>query len=362
MRIGGSADHLRGAAVYRALILEWQSSWQSAGVLAVLPLHVLSALGLTAFVAAPQTWRKRVLPLSMFALGVGLAYGSRRFLPLMAVLAVPGMAGAVSALWQRLPRGLARATTTGAAVLALGYVGIGVRASLRRPDVRVLERDDGAQRVARFIAAFAPADSRMFNAFNDGCWLVWMTAPRVQHYIDARNNLGAVFLARYVYELLPDPQRFEREARALDISLVLVREKDPKMQRLASHLRDAHDFRLVYWDGYHALYARGVARNRALMIASATACCAQTSTWRISKRPAFQAAALARDLRELRTQSAATRWRSPSRTHRRALRRSRGRTAAPTTKAKSRPRGAGSCRVVALYGALLVTSGRRRSG
>jgi hypothetical protein len=301
------ADHALGASVYRSLILEWQSSWQSLGVLAVLPLHVLALLGAAAFGAAflRGKGRAHVLELALFALGVVLAYSSRRFLPLMAVLAAPSMAAVLAALWRALPRKLARVSITMAAAIAVLYVGLGMRSALRRPDMRVLEREDGAQRAARFIAAHAPAGSRLFNAFNDGSWLLWLTAPRVQHYIDPRNNLGADFLARYVHEVLPDPQRFEQEARAHAISLVLVRGKDPKMQALARHLRDASDYRLVYWDGYHALYARVLPRNAALIDRFGYRVLRADFDLEYLKAPGVATADLQRDLRELRSQSPA---------------------------------------------------------
>jgi hypothetical protein len=106
------------------------------------------------------------------------------------------------------------------------------------------------------MAAHAPEGARLANAFNDGPWLVWISAPRIRHYLDPRNNLGAPLLARYVNEVLPDPQRFEAEARREGITLALIRTRDPRLQRLGRYLTDAPGWRLIYWDGHHALYTR----------------------------------------------------------------------------------------------------------
>src|SRR5262249_30661182 len=138
------------------------------------------------------------------------------------------------------------------AIAAAVYLAFALRSALRRPDEHVLARVGAATPAARFLAAHAPAGARLFNAFDDGPWLLWLTAPRIQHYVDPRNHLGAGFLQQYARDLLPDPERFEAEAARSNISLALVRARDPQMQALARHLADAPEWPLVYWNGEHA--------------------------------------------------------------------------------------------------------------
>ena len=256
-------DHVQGASIYRALISEWQSPLSSGGILAILPLHVLFVLG------GVSLWHERAragwVTLTMFVMGGVLAYGSRRFLPLSAALMVPAMGASSSQLAARLPLRLRRATTVLLALCALGYVGLGLRSAAHRPANSVFASTDSPERAARFMAAYAPAGARVANAFNDGPWLAWITAPRIRHYLDPRNNLGAPLLAHYVNDVLANPERFEAEAREHDITLVLIRALDPQSRRLGAYLAVASGWRLIYWDGYHALHARVSPENQQLL-------------------------------------------------------------------------------------------------
>jgi hypothetical protein len=255
-------DHVRGAAVYRALISEWQSPLSSGGVLAILPLHVLCVLGLWHF--WQERRRIRWLPLAMFAIGALLAYRSRRFLPLMAALIAPACAAGLVGL-RALPRRALRPLSVIASMCLLAYVGLGLRSAWHRPPTPVFGSAETPERAARFVNAHAPAGARLANLFNDGPWLVFISAPRVRHYLDPRNNLGAALLDRYVNEVLPDPGQFEAEAARLGITLALVREDDARCAALAGYLANAPDWALVYWDGRHALHARRSTSNRGLI-------------------------------------------------------------------------------------------------
>jgi hypothetical protein len=256
-------DHALGAPVYRALISEWQSPLSSGGLLAILPLHVLALAG------AAAVWRERRslswLRLTMIVGGLALAYGSRRFLLLMAALVAPALAAALSGMAARLQPRAQRTLRVLAAVGAALYLGLALRAGARLPDPIVWGRLDSAERAASFIAEHAPSGARVANTFNDGPWLAWLSAPRVQHYLDPRNNLGAGVLDRYVHEILPDPARFRGEVQVRGISLVLLRTRDPRLQPLAAALSGAQEWPLLYWDGFHALHARELAQNRALI-------------------------------------------------------------------------------------------------
>lgn len=252
-------DHLFHGAIYRRLITEWQTPLTSAGVLAVLPLHVLTLLGALVWWRGTRGWLRS----GMFVLGVVLAYSARRFLPAMVYLIVPAIAQDVSALFtnarfRRLPLG----------VLALSsalYLSLGLRSALRREPTSIFASALGPGAAASFLAAHAAASARIANTFDDGPWLDWITAPRLQHYLDPRNNLGARRLEDYMTRVLPDPEAFVAEAARLDIGIVLVRFDDPYGLPLRYWLATQSAWRLVYWDGHHAVYAKADDSNRALI-------------------------------------------------------------------------------------------------
>ena len=256
-------DHARGAAIYRGLIAEWQSPLSSGGQLAILPLHLLALLG------AYALWKQRRSPswlrVTMIAGGCALAYASRRFLLLSGVMIVPAAAAALSGCGAQLSAAPRRALQAGAWLALAAFLALALRAQLRLPPPPVWGRPDTAERAAHFIAGHAAAGSRIANTFNDGPWLVWLCAPRVRHYLDPRNNLGADLLARYVHEIQPDPARFRAEADRLHIGLALMRARDPHSKPLAAQLAAASDWPLVYWDGHHALHARDQPENQPLI-------------------------------------------------------------------------------------------------
>jgi hypothetical protein len=257
-------DHTLGADVYRSLISEWQSPLSSGGLLAILPLHVLCLLGVVYFVSERK--RVRWLPLAMFLLGIALTYRSRRFLPLMAALIAPAVGAGLAVVGARIPAKAARRALAWLAwACVLAYVGLGLRSALHRPAISVLGASETPERAARFMLAHAPNDARVANVFNDGPWLVFISAPRVRHYLDPRNDLGAALLARYVDDVLPEPSHFEAEVARLDITLALMREGDTRSATLAAYLASETTWPLVYWDGWHALHAHRVAANAQLI-------------------------------------------------------------------------------------------------
>jgi hypothetical protein len=254
-------DHVRGAAVYRRLLSEWQSPLSSSGLLAILPLHALALIGSSAL------WRGRPVrwvQLILFLLGLGLAYGSRRFLPLMAAGIAPACAPSVSALVRVAAARWPRAAPLLGFITVFAYLGLGVRSVAHRAPAPVFASAGTAESAARFIAGVAEPEARLANAFNDGACLLWF-APKVRHYLDPRNNLGAALLDHYVGDVLADPLQFQRETQRLQITLLLVRERDPSLQTLGQFIATAPDWQLVYWDGHHALYARRVRSNEDLI-------------------------------------------------------------------------------------------------
>jgi hypothetical protein len=255
-------DHFLGAPIYRALLTEWMSPLSSDGWLAILPLHVTTFVGLMCMMLARE--RIRALPLTMFVLGAALAYSSRRFLPMLAWAIVPGMAGYLTAVIKRV----SGRTRSGIAVcglaIAVAYTGLTVRTARRRNAESVFESHSSPKGATRFIALNAPVGSRVFNAFDDGPWLMWFGSPGVRHYVDPRNDLGAAALVRYT-ELLARPDEFDATSRQLSINLALVPRNHSRTSRLAAHLAGARDWDLVYWDDGYVVFARRVEENATLL-------------------------------------------------------------------------------------------------
>lgn len=294
-------DHARGAAIYRELISEWQSPLHSSGVLAILPLHVLAALGVLSIVALlVQQRRPPALPLTMLVVGIGLAYGSRRFLPLTAAMIAPALGGLLPPLaqWPSAVRSWLRPLAWSCMV---AYLGLGVRSAVHRVPASVFGGD--AENVAKFLTAHAPPDSRVANAFDDGPWLLYWSAPRVRLYLDPRNNLGARWLQRYVDSVLASDADFEAEARWLGITLALVRQSDPHWDAVGEALENAPGWTLVYWDGDHAAYARDLPTNRGLIERFGYRVLKPSVDLSYLDRYQPDDARLARDLRELASQA-----------------------------------------------------------
>jgi hypothetical protein len=94
--------------------------------------------------------------------------------------------------------------------------------------------------------------------FDAGPWLLWVGAGRFSLYVDPRNSLGAEHLRRFLREILPSAERFEEEARRLEVTHVLVDRRDPRMAALAAHLASAAvpGWRQVFADARYVLHAR----------------------------------------------------------------------------------------------------------
>ena len=290
-------DHLLGAGVYRSLLSEWQSPLSSTGWLAIMPLYVLIVLGAGSFIAE----RPRALQVLMFGVGCALALASRRFLPAMAYLVAPAMAGPLEAAAMRLGRS-ARWLALAAAASLLAYLALAARSSAQRQQASVFDPDERQAAIA-FLREHAPRGSRVANAFNDGPWLLWFGHGAFQHYLDPRNNLGARVLERYVHEVIADASAFEREAERLRIDLVLVPQRDPAWSALLAHLSGAARWRLSYWDGRYALFARDAPQLRAFLERHAYRAIAPTLDLRYLARRATSAPDLEADLTRLASQS-----------------------------------------------------------
>jgi hypothetical protein len=295
-------DHLSGAEVYRSLLSEWQSPLTSSGFAAVAPLHVLTVIG--ALLLIQQRARADLLSMVSFVVGCALAYSSRRFLPMMTTMIAPAIGGALCAWSAGLSRVARRSLAVVGAAVVLGYFAVTVRSRSRNPVESVFARADGPQPVIRFITQHTPLGTRIANAFNDGPWLLWF-APGHPHYLDPRNNLGASVLAKYVREILPSRSALDSEARRSGIDLALLAFDDSTTHALFTGLSASPAWTLVYWDGWHALYARSTKNTQAVIEGSSYKVLKPTLDLTYLESPALDRAGLEHDLRQLETQSRA---------------------------------------------------------
>ena len=95
--------------------------------------------------------------------------------------------------------------------------------------------------------------------FDVGPWLLYVGEGRFTVYVDPRNTKGAEHLRQFVEEILPNPERFEQEARGYGVTHVVVDTASPRMQRLGEHLAHTPAWRLVYQDSRHKVYAQRTA-------------------------------------------------------------------------------------------------------
>jgi hypothetical protein len=142
----------------------------------------------------------------------------------------------------------------------------------------------------------------MFNSFNDGPWLLWFGAGRLQHYVDPRNQSGAYTLAHYV-EMLHDASAFDAEVARTDIGLVLLPLQNTLLEPLAEHIAASTDYSLVYWNGFYALYARDRPVNATLRQRFGYHVVRPTLDLRYLDRQGLDEAELTRELERLTAQS-----------------------------------------------------------
>lgn len=260
---GQVADHLLGAEIYRSMIVEWQPPGQSATLIEQLPLHLIGVVGLLSFL--PRKNRRQVGSFLLLVVGLALAYSSRRFIPLLVVLAAPGVTANLTRFMATTAVPFRRYVTAAAVVLAAALLSPVIwTARTTDSNPHLLRRPGAPVAAARFLARAAPEGSRLFNPYNAGPWLLW-EAPRVRLYIDPRNNLGARALERFSNDVRLQPARFDEEVRRLEINLAMLDLSNVLTWPLNLHLDRSHAWRPVYLDGRYAVYARKGERNRELL-------------------------------------------------------------------------------------------------
>jgi hypothetical protein len=254
-------EHYRYGAQIKRLIREWQPPEREAATLAQLPLHLLGILGLISFLPRPN--RRQVGGVVVFVAGLWLAYGAQRFLLLFGLLALPVVAGnfgRVAPLLPPWPRRLLAGAFVAAAAALLAPAAVAAR---RIP--HAANQPDYPSKPAAWIAAHAPPGSRLFMPYTGSQWLMWLAAPKVRLYIHPQLTYSPLHMIRFFGDVLPHPARFEEEVRRLDITLAMP-DLVGEMPALQAHLDGARDeWALVFFDGFHALYARRVPANQALI-------------------------------------------------------------------------------------------------
>ena len=257
-------EHLQQGVLLRGQIQEWRAPAQTLTLTARAPLLLMLTVGVLSFL--PPYNRKDLRAPLLLLFGLAAAMWAQRFIPLLVFLAAPRVSLNLTRILARFSRPTAR--------LALGLtlvMGVLTLLQLAKeahgvPLDPLLLRPGTSAPAARFMARHAPAGTRLFNSYNSGPFFLWIATPGTRLYIDPRNNLGMAHLRRYLVQLLPHPARFEREAQALGVSLAHVNLAEERMRPLAAHLGRSPRWVLVYFDGYHALFARRVIQNAPLIL------------------------------------------------------------------------------------------------
>lgn len=257
-------EHLHLLSLLRAEIQEWAGPADTLTATARIPLLILISVGPLSLV--PRYNRATPGALLVLLAAVGLAALAQRFIPLAIFLAAPLVAANLARIMARLPARSSRlATGLTLAVALLGVFAL-VRGARATPLQPLLQRQGTAAPMARFLAAHAPAGTRLFNSYDSGPFLHWLAHPAgVSIYIDPRNHQGPVLLRRYLSELLVSPAALELEVTGHTITMAQVELYLDRARPLAAHLGRDPRWALIYFDGNHALYARRLPLNQRLI-------------------------------------------------------------------------------------------------
>ena len=264
-------ERLSGGTVFASRIAEFQSPFSGFGATSsVAALAVLLAL-----LAATVLFGGRALGgadgllLSAFTI---LALLARRNMPLLALVAVPCAAPAAAVAWSELGRRLGRGAVpsawracrlTAAAVTALASLLL-----LRDVVTNRFYARDGTQRA--FGIGLAPATfpeagaalakglpGEAFHDLADGGYLAWRWWPDRRTYIDGRLEVHSEALFATWLQALQDPARFEAEAAARDIRIVLWNHRSAlDAAPLLRHLAASPAWTLLHVDLEAALFVR----------------------------------------------------------------------------------------------------------
>ena len=256
-------EHLRLLPLLQGEIQEWGAASQTLTATARVPLLLLVGVGPLSFV--PRYNRRAPGSLLLATVAVGLALLAQRFIPLAVFLAAPALVANLARILARVPprpRVLATGLTLMVALLGVFALHHGAAAEPLEP---LLRRANTPAPAARFLAAHAPHGSRLFNGYDAGPFFLWLAHPvGVRIYIDPRNHRPDL-LRRYLSELLPSPSALEREVEAAGITLAHLDLDQERSQALAAHLGSHPRWALVFFDGLHAIFARRLPLNRALI-------------------------------------------------------------------------------------------------
>jgi tetratricopeptide (TPR) repeat protein len=267
-------ERISGETMFAGRIAEFQSPFSGfGGTTSVLALALLLVLiGGAVFSGRRTLEGADALLLAAF---VTLALLARRNMPLLAIVAIPCAAPAASAGWSDFARrwragrdGLATGQA-GRVVLTVAAVAAALGLLFGIASNRFYARD-GTQRA--FGTALAPGlfpetgaglvarlrlPGQAFHDLADGGYLAWRWWPERRTYIDGRLEVHSEQLFAAWLRAQQDPARFEEEARARDIGIVLWSHRAAiDAAPLLRHLSASPDWMLVHVDLEAALFIR----------------------------------------------------------------------------------------------------------
>jgi hypothetical protein len=262
-------EHLAGASTYRALLREWQPAWHRGGLIAVVTLTVVSALGL---LGALARWRGADRAARAAAAGATLrlliallaAWSSQRLVLLIAALALPDLACGLMALRDALGERRRMRTTLAMVTLAALLAALTLASARLAPRPSVLEQPKALIALARLLGATAAQPCSVAAPFDRGPWLLWFgNAPAgLKLYIDPRNTRGAKALDAWVRRQRKAPRALLRELERLGTAYVLVEPGKAHQAALAKQLADAAPWRAIAQRGGLVLYGPATPKVR----------------------------------------------------------------------------------------------------
>ena len=267
-------ERVSGETLFARRIAEFQSPFGGVGATAsVGGLTVLIVLiAVAAFGGRRGMEASDRLLLAAFA---ALALLARRNMPLLALVAIPCAAPAAASVWGAVALRLGgerdgERRRRVVRVVAAGVCGCAAVALLVDVVSNRFYARDGTQR--SFGTGLAPdvfpetsaglvetlrPQGEAFHDLADGGYLAWRWWPERRTYIDGRLEVHTEALFATWLQALADPVRFEAEARARDIGLVLWSHRSAvDAAPLLRHLAASPAWRLVHVDLESALFLR----------------------------------------------------------------------------------------------------------
>jgi len=208
--------------------------------------------------------RINLFHLSIFIITAVMALKSRRFIAIFCLLSAPIIAANLSFLFMKYLslKNLRVALTI---LLIVGFAVIvkyDVVESKRFIWGEGIKDVTSQASVIKFIKdnKFNP---EIFNSYSSGGALIWGLNPEYRVFIDGRTTFyGAEFIRNFSYlELHPSDTLWESYVSKYNLNIAVLKTNDSK-PLIDYLLKDDHDWTLVFWDQYSAIFIKDIEEHR----------------------------------------------------------------------------------------------------